>query len=120
MRGLYWVTTADHDEDWFIVADSEDEAATLHEDYEGYDRGDAEADWICDLPVERQSEHAGWPSNELIEACGGKFLSRPADEHEPLREMVGSGGRVVEIEGDVYAEGDMVGNIVAAHSEQQN
>ena len=28
---LYWVTTEDHDEDWFIVASSSDEAARCHE-----------------------------------------------------------------------------------------
>ena len=33
---LYWVTTEDHGEDWFIVAISSKEAAKLHEDMEGY------------------------------------------------------------------------------------
>ena len=38
---LYWVTTQDHDEDWFIFADSASSARTFHEDYEGYGEGDA-------------------------------------------------------------------------------
>jgi hypothetical protein len=38
---LYWVTTADHDEDWFILAESARSARTYHEHYEGYDKGDA-------------------------------------------------------------------------------
>jgi hypothetical protein len=38
---LYWVTTQDHDEDWFIFAESARQARTFHEDYEGYDKGDA-------------------------------------------------------------------------------
>jgi hypothetical protein len=38
---LYWVTTADHDEDWFIFAESARQARAYHEDYEGYDKGDA-------------------------------------------------------------------------------
>ena len=38
---LYWVTTDDHDEDWFIFADSARQARAYHEDYEGYDKGDA-------------------------------------------------------------------------------
>jgi hypothetical protein len=38
---LYWVTSADHDEDWFIFADSARQARAYHEDYEGCGRGDA-------------------------------------------------------------------------------
>ncbi len=38
---LYWVTTADHDEDWFILAESARSARAYHEDYEGYGKGDA-------------------------------------------------------------------------------
>ena len=40
---LYWVTTEDHDEDWFIVASSPEEASKYHEDMEGYVPGDADA-----------------------------------------------------------------------------
>ena len=38
---LYWVTTPDHDEDWFIFADSASSARAYHEHYEGYGKGDA-------------------------------------------------------------------------------
>jgi hypothetical protein len=38
---LYWVATADHAEDWFIFAESARQARSYHENYEGYDRGDA-------------------------------------------------------------------------------
>ena len=38
---LYWCTTDDHDEDWFIFAESARQARAYHEDYEGYDKGDA-------------------------------------------------------------------------------
>jgi hypothetical protein len=38
---LYWVTTDDHAEDWFIFADSASSARTFHENYEGYGKGDA-------------------------------------------------------------------------------
>jgi hypothetical protein len=38
---LYWCTTADHDEDWFIFAQSARQARAFHEDYEGYGRDDA-------------------------------------------------------------------------------
>jgi hypothetical protein len=38
---LDWVTTLDHDEDWFIFAPTSRSAASCHEDCEGYDSGDA-------------------------------------------------------------------------------
>jgi hypothetical protein len=38
---LYWCTAADHDQDWFIFAGSARQARAYHEDYEGYDKGDA-------------------------------------------------------------------------------
>ena len=38
---LYWVTTADHDHDWFIFAESARQARAYREHYEGYDKGDA-------------------------------------------------------------------------------
>ena len=40
---LYWVSTADHDEDWFIFATSTRSAAKFHAEYEGYDSGEAVA-----------------------------------------------------------------------------
>ena len=40
---LYWVFTDDHDEDWFIFAESARSAKRYHEDYEGYGAGDARA-----------------------------------------------------------------------------
>jgi hypothetical protein len=36
-----WVTTADHDEDWFILAERARQARAYHENYEGYGKGDA-------------------------------------------------------------------------------
>jgi hypothetical protein len=38
---LYWVTTQDHAEDWFIFADSAKSARVYHEYHEGYGKGDA-------------------------------------------------------------------------------
>jgi hypothetical protein len=40
---LYWVTTQDHAEDWFIFAGSDLQARSYHEHYEGYSKGDAQA-----------------------------------------------------------------------------
>src|SRR5260370_38773077 len=43
---LYWVTTDDHDEDWFILARTSRTAESYHIQYEGYEPGDARAEPI--------------------------------------------------------------------------
>jgi hypothetical protein len=70
---LYWVTTEDHDEDWFVIASSQKEAVQLHEKMEGYDPGDATAEEVLEIP-ETMDFEAGWPSNEILSAVGAKFL----------------------------------------------
>jgi len=88
---LYWVTTEDHDEDWFIVAPSPTAASQYFENFEGYDPGDAEAEEILDIP-ESVSAETGWPSEELLLELGAKFL---------LNDQT----RVVEIAGRKFCEG---------------
>ena len=95
---LYWATTEDHHEDWFIIAESEEAAARFHEEYEGYNTGDAVADFVLTIPVNKMGPNLekGWPTNELLEACGGKFLS---DEDT----------RVVKFGLKTYCEGQLEG-----------
>ena len=88
---LYWVTTEDHDEDWFIVAPSPTEASQYFENFEGYNPGDAEAEEILDIP-ENVSAETGWPSKEILLEVGAKFL---------LNDQT----RVVEIAGRKFCEG---------------
>jgi hypothetical protein len=90
---LYWVTTEDHAEDWFIVAASAQEAATFHEDVEGYAIGDATAEMILKIP-DRITANTGWPSDKVLKSCGAKFLSEAPT-------------RVVEIRNRLFAEGLM-------------
>jgi hypothetical protein len=85
---LYWLETADHDEDWFVIARTAREARSFFEDQEGYLRGDATSRLVLRLPKELQLEsgesstlsksaptHAPcWPSEEIIKACGGVYL----------------------------------------------
>ena len=93
---LYWVTTEDHDEDWFIVAPSPTEASQYHENMEGYNPGDAKAEEILEFP-ENVSAEAGWPSDELLLEVGAKFL---------LNDQ-----RVVEISGRKFCEGMLAATI---------
>jgi hypothetical protein len=71
---LYWVTTEDHDEDWFVVARNAKEAAAFHENAEGYDVGDATAEMIMEMP-EGVTVQTGWPSDEVLLSCGADIVS---------------------------------------------
>ena len=92
---LYWVTTEDHYEDWFVFAASPEEATRYFENYEGYNEGDAEAEEILELSDDLQVE-AGWPDKELLEKLGFVYLS-DEDDHT----------RVVEFCGRRFIEGAM-------------
>ncbi len=70
---LYWVQTDDHDEDWFIVAASPVEACQFHEAQEGYAPGDAWAEFVATVPATAPNRTDGWPSDELLIACGAKI-----------------------------------------------
>jgi len=70
---LYWVTTEDHAEDWFIVANNPQEAATFHEEMEGYDPGDATAEMILEIPKGIVA-NIGWPSEDVLQSCGANIL----------------------------------------------
>lgn len=89
-RCLFWVETDDHDEDWFVVAGSAREAARFFEDYEGYDRQEASAKAVMELPEDRDDE-IGWASDDLLRACGARFLS--------------TAPRVVLLNGATFVEG---------------
>lgn len=88
---LYWVTTEDHDEDWFVVAQNAKKATRFFEDYEGYNRGDAAAQEVLSIPSEIATE-PGWPDEDLLLAVGARYLH--SDQT-----------RVVEINGRTYCEG---------------
>jgi len=92
---LYWVTTEDHDEDWFVLAPSPEEATQYFENYEGYNEGDAAAEEILEISDDLQVE-AGWPDKELLEESGFVYLSSE-DDHT----------RVVEFHGRKFVEGSL-------------
>ena len=98
---LYWVTTEDHGEDWFVVAPSEGEACVFHEDAEGYDRGDADSELVCRLPAALIKTKAGWPSDDVLRACGAEIVSAKGKP------------RIVKLDGRVFGEGDTFENAAA-------
>lgn len=71
---LYWCWTVDHHEDWFVVARGAREARRFHDLAEGYD-GEAQAELVAPLPEDFQDEgRKGWPTRELLTACGAEIL----------------------------------------------
>jgi len=100
---LYWVTTEDHSEDWFVFAHNSRSAAAFHEDYEGYDRGDATA-----TPVVR-----GIPLTD------GENVPRHAhlSDLSPLGFKVLQDGsrRIVQLGHRKFREGSLEATIEALH-----
>jgi hypothetical protein len=90
---LYWASTLDHDEDWFIFAETEERAAELHEEYEGYNSGDASAQLVCYVPID-VNVFEGWPEKEELLELGAEFLR----SETPRRVKVGD---------SVYTEGGL-------------
>jgi hypothetical protein len=100
---LYWCSTEDHTADWFVVAWGSEEAAAMHEDLESFDKGEADAELVCEVPEAAYDlvSEAGRPAAGLIEACGGEFLPNQGDFD----------CRVVKIAGNVYVEGDALAGV---------
>ncbi len=88
---LFWVTTEDHHEDWFVIAESKVDAANFHELEEGYDDGDATATEILEI-AENSEFTTGWPTEEMLIELGAVFIQN----NQP---------RVVEIAGKKFCEG---------------
>jgi len=94
---LFWVTTEDHGEDWFVIATNAEEASNFHEEQEGYDPGEAAAEMILKIP-DGVIADIGWPSDEVLRSCEANIL-------------VDGLARVVEIGGRRFCEGLMESTI---------
>ncbi len=96
---LYWASTEDGYEDWFIVAPNENEAAREHELREGYNRGVAKAEYICNIPDNLIDKYGlndpDWVSHELLLDLGAKIFSYKTP-------------RRVNYRGKLFVEGDFV------------
>ena len=71
---LYWITTENHAEDWFVVANTTEETATFHEAAKGYNLGNATAEMIVEIPNGIITD-VGWPSEEVLRSCGARILA---------------------------------------------
>ena len=92
---LYWVSTHDQHEDWFIISETKKRAELFHELMEGYAKGEATATMVMPIP-ESIKAREGWPCSQQLIDLGAIFLS-----------FQESGTRIVEINGTIYKEGAM-------------
>ncbi len=100
---LYWCTTSDGDEDWFVVSHSAHEAAVGHAYHEGYDITEPAAEFVMNLPEQFQAmgdELLGHPEDEVLIACGARFLRYETP-------------RVVEVAGRTFTEGMLESQVQA-------
>lgn len=103
---LFWVTTLDHAENWFIVAKTSLEARTFHEEYEGYFSGEAKARKICPVPYEyyykKEPYHAQF---DLLKKLEFIVISKGSP-------------RVVRKDGRVYREGTVTNVVMLEASDE--
>lgn len=117
---LYWCTTPDGDEDWFVVAPTARAARAFHDLAEGYEAGTAMAERVVTLPPDlhdgetwrdpetgERSLRAGWPSDAVLRACGGECAELETDG---IRSALGVVCTLVRIGTRVFRPGDSIWN----------
>ncbi|HUN85973.1 MAG TPA: hypothetical protein VMU48_16460 [Terracidiphilus sp.] len=103
---LYWVTTPDRDEDWFIVAKTRRSAERFHDGYEGYNPGDATAELVLrDIDI-KTSEHEIAPFHAQADHLAA--LGAMTSEVTP-------GQRAVLLAGRLFVEGHMESVVAIAN-----
>jgi hypothetical protein len=71
---LYWYSTVDGDEDWFVVSRGAREARQWVAAAEGYGTGDVGVELIIPLPANLQGTGEGWPDKDVLLALGARFV----------------------------------------------
>jgi len=93
---LYWVSTEDHDEDWFILSNSARTAEQFHIEYEGYEPGDAHAELVLTpQPIPDGLELPRHAQIEDLIALGFEVLNPDPN------------GRTVKLGNRVFVEGHL-------------
>ncbi len=127
---LYWCSTPDGDEDWFVVAESAAVARRFHEAVEDYERGEASAERVVALPDSLVTSEGwrdgpdgkvyarrGWPSDALLIACGGEIAKLPEDWVRRRMQIV---CKDVRFGARVFRAGDVVTNYDRVQGIHQN
>lgn len=99
MKKLFWVSTFGKEEDWFIIANNAEIACRFHENYEGFDPGDASAKEVGEVRKDYQEEDVYHAQLDMLSDMGFKILSKgPA--------------RVVIKDGNVFQEGTVIKRVM--------
>jgi hypothetical protein len=72
--GLFWCSTDDHANDWFVVARDPHEAGRFFAIESGYQPTQVHTDVVVALPRCRATDVAKWPTLELIASVGCAFV----------------------------------------------
>ena len=108
LKKLYWVTTPDGFEDWFVVGRSKKQAERYHEYAEGFDLNYATATLICNIPYELENkfrifdikEHPDrqeyWPTLELLKALNFIIVHKGSPRQVAKDGIVYTEGRSIE------------------------
>ena len=104
---LYWVTTKDNNEDWFIFARSARTAAKFHEECHGYNPNDASAHLVISDVLESVVSAVRCPADIAHLKALGFETANPEPSH---REVCLSGAPFVE--GQLHAQAPAVCNVL--------
>lgn len=98
-RKLYWVTTKDNCEDWFIIASRPKIASSYHESYEGFEIGAAKATEVMSVDKIYSNEKVYHAQLWMLADMGFKIISE-----SPIR--------VVFKDGKLYKERTTIGAVM--------
>jgi len=72
-QALFWCSTEDHAEDWFVVARDAHQARRFFAGELGRPLGEVCADMVVALELAHTADAPTWPTIELIAAVGDAF-----------------------------------------------
>ena len=117
-KKLYWCTTLDGDEDWFIIAHSAREARSWHAAMEGYISSEVDAELVTVLPDKWQMHVIGWPDldTSVLKDCGGVKIQYQPSSNQQMRALMGVVTEAWRFKERTFIGGDIVGNIEAINT----
>ena len=110
---LYWCTSPDHWEDWFVIAPSKRLAKSFFSEVNGYAKDDVTITLVATPLGEQPGARTfatGFAENDDIVACGGKLIIDEAPRVVQLHERVYREGCIQDLPGiDMNTERPMPG-----------
>lgn len=95
-KRLYWVSTKDGDENWFVISHNIRSARAFHEYYEGYDSGEAKAELIGTVNKQYDPDKSYHAQTWMLKDMGFEIMSNDRWS-----------GRIIRKDGRIYREGIM-------------